>query len=938
MLHDNMEASADTPDMDQDVDGVDLIKKMMKDRDESKNNVNQSLLGAPGVIQSLSKLPKGVVRIAGEDQVSQVAISHDSKYVFCCCDDLIRIFAVATAAILRDLAGHEDRVTAVCLDPKNRFQIYSTSLDNSVILWDYEDGIRLARFHLSAPNLRHISPFTNGILRVFFPNEDDVCLLVISSRKERTENKTSLKSSERKPCENGAFLLRGKLPKIQDSQIVMTHCATKDRAELNPLCFSSSLVDFGNKGRLAVGVGLRKNKHLLVYDMTNEKLQVHINKNDKIFCLAAHPKLPIVAAGITKGKLMIFKNVTDAAVIRVVHHWHSLVVKALAFTMDGNYLLSGGSERVLVRMPMDHPEDRKYIPRLGADIVGINVAPSNDTWLLAMADNTFRVFESTMQLKQTIQGIIRCSTGKESTALSRKAKMKISIPLSTRMSSVPSGLHYDPKTSCLVLGGTEGHIQFFQPDQQNRHVQSLDILGLNFVSSRNNLEASAQVDIIALDDHGKWLITVEQWRNTEISHQLRIKIWQFESEAKQFSLHTVLNKPHVGEVTRVKFKGLNDDSPDDVFATCGVDGRVKLWSLEEEEDVLLGKQTNWVNDAVADYQRQIPNDLDFSEDGSVLAVAFGKSLTLWTAEFCQLKDTHSNPDLEDQSDIRALVFGAREASHLLVYATGKALICYNVLTLAVLWFQDIFVVQLLRDPRSSTIAIFDSKDTAFIFRPHTSQLEEIVETGVKGVISAIFIPSLPNKNVKKLGWQRKSRLLFMNEEQKLFELKEQYEPEDSKMEDSQKEDSEPSQVRVAKSTERTMFANLMAQEAITDVTAAPVNITIAATSTSPCRTFCDVVLSQPAHALPPVDFLCRQMHAMVLKKTPVEDEKTNACEKDEKEIVNEQLQKSSDNVEEKAQKEDATTIVPEIDFSWLSQGVRPNRGQPRDEIQSPQVL
>ena len=51
-----------------------------------------------------------------------------------------------------------------------------------------------------------------------------------------------------------------------------------------------------------------------------------------------------------------------------VNHWHSQPVRALNFSEDGNFLISGGKEGVLV---LWHQSGNKhdFIPRLGATIV-----------------------------------------------------------------------------------------------------------------------------------------------------------------------------------------------------------------------------------------------------------------------------------------------------------------------------------------------------------------------------------------------------------------------------------------------------------------------------------------------------------------------------------------------------------------------------------------
>jgi hypothetical protein len=75
-----------------------------------------------------------------------------------------------------------------------------------------------------------------------------------------------------------------------------------------------------------------------------------------------------------------------------VRHWHSQAAGCVAFTPDGAYALSGGAESVLV-MWQASTGVPSYLPRLGADIVGVGVSAtftgSNPLmFAVALASNT----------------------------------------------------------------------------------------------------------------------------------------------------------------------------------------------------------------------------------------------------------------------------------------------------------------------------------------------------------------------------------------------------------------------------------------------------------------------------------------------------------------------------------------------------------------------
>ncbi|RUP30360.1 hypothetical protein BC936DRAFT_138654 [Jimgerdemannia flammicorona] len=78
-----------------------------------------------------------------------VEFTKDSNYFFCCTSDCIKIYSVATGEVVRTLSsspdegGHSDMVTCVMLNPNNALQLFSSSLDGTIKLWDFNDSVLL---------------------------------------------------------------------------------------------------------------------------------------------------------------------------------------------------------------------------------------------------------------------------------------------------------------------------------------------------------------------------------------------------------------------------------------------------------------------------------------------------------------------------------------------------------------------------------------------------------------------------------------------------------------------------------------------------------------------------------------------------------------------------------------------------------------------------
>jgi NET1-associated nuclear protein 1 (U3 small nucleolar RNA-associated protein 17) len=67
---------------------------------------------------------------------------------------------------------------------------------------------------------------------------------------------------------------------------------------------------------------------------------------------------------------------------KTIYHWHSRAVKALTFTKDGGYLISGGEESVLVLWQLT-TSFHQFIPRLGGPIIGIQITPDETKFLIS---------------------------------------------------------------------------------------------------------------------------------------------------------------------------------------------------------------------------------------------------------------------------------------------------------------------------------------------------------------------------------------------------------------------------------------------------------------------------------------------------------------------------------------------------------------------------
>lgn len=134
---------------------------------------------------------------------------------------------------------------------------------------------------------------------------------------------------------------------------------------------------------------------------------------EKLTCLAVHPSDDHFATGDEKGNLRFWYCLDQDAAPAVFGvekraqtstlHWHAHAVNAIAFTPNGAYLLSGGSESVLVVWQL-HSGRKEFVPRVGSPIFNVAVSRASshkeEEYLLGLSDASF-VFISSATLKKS---------------------------------------------------------------------------------------------------------------------------------------------------------------------------------------------------------------------------------------------------------------------------------------------------------------------------------------------------------------------------------------------------------------------------------------------------------------------------------------------------------------------------------------------------------
>lgn len=239
-------------------------------------------------------------------------------------------------------------------------------------------------------------------------------------------------------------------------------------------------------------------------------------------------KRPIVtiAVGLKSGEIHIYNDLLnkreDANTFTPQRlHWHRAAPRALKFSPDSRYLVSGGDETVLVMWQLD-TNQKQVLPHLTSSILNVSISAQGSAYALRLADNSVMVL-STSDLKPSANV---CGLPVDAS----------SVPFLPD-SDVPARLHPQQSGQLLLAYSSQALTPGLKPSERSMNMlQTYDTTsGLQLtrqalarnLASTINIGGNGQIihepDVTHLDItfDGKWLITVDQWSpNSDDLNQL----------------------------------------------------------------------------------------------------------------------------------------------------------------------------------------------------------------------------------------------------------------------------------------------------------------------------------------------------------------------------------------------------------------------------------
>ncbi|TDZ20654.1 U3 small nucleolar RNA-associated protein 17 [Colletotrichum orbiculare MAFF 240422] len=355
------------------------------------------------------------------------------------------------------------------------------------------------------------------------------------------------------------------------------------------------------------------------------------------------------------------------------YHWHRRAVHSLKWSKDGHYMISGGSENVLVLWQMDTGK-MDHLPHLSGSIENVVVSPSGSSYALHLDDNSAMVLSTAEMEPSTyisgIQSAARFTTTPKDLLVRRVWSVADEI-----RHPVPAALNPAEPSRLYVCTGTGQQAMLAGENQSAPLLQSFDMESFRSVSkqalartqptdvnitSKGNPISEPRITHVAFSQDGRWLATVDDWQPplrdlTKVAAEAReqfvkerrevyLKFWAAGERDQPFALSSRINSPHVTSKPETVL-ALTADHTSNRFATLGDDGMARIWQPRtRQHDGITSKDTagaalhSWScvvaialgssvgADALA-INGEAPGgrsgSLCFSEDGSTLFVAFG---------------------------------------------------------------------------------------------------------------------------------------------------------------------------------------------------------------------------------------------------------------------------------------------------------------------------
>lgn len=303
----------------------------------------------------------------------------------------------------------------------------------------------------------------------------------------------------------------------------------------------------------------------------------------------------LLAVGGSSGVIDVYYGQKSIRALK----WHLEGVAAMSFSLNGEYLISGGSERVLVFWQME-TNKQQFLPRLDGSIMGI--ATNNTSTLYGITLGTGQlVVLSAVDLVSRLQV---CGVRVNFAKLPDKRKRKAAGDYTAHMRINPNSRQF-----YFLSGNSQVQAYNSVRDEQDSVLALAPSLPIGKVRSERDI-SEPEATLLEFSADGTWMVTVD--RDLD---KFNLKFWR-QGASGSWELETRIQDPHGREKPPIC---LERHPREPIFTSASSDGEVRLWQYRNQKWSL---------------RRIIPGfalkttavSLAWAPDGSVLALGFDTSV------------------------------------------------------------------------------------------------------------------------------------------------------------------------------------------------------------------------------------------------------------------------------------------------------------------------
>ncbi|XP_067622808.1 uncharacterized protein l(2)05287 [Eurosta solidaginis] len=531
--------------------------------------------------------------LAGANLVEHTPLyTPGGEFILIQSNDVVYVYSTTTGVLARQLVGACSQLISMELELRDNETLVACTATGEVLRWFWRSGRLQHTLKLKLPQNSKVLTFN---LLNYYGNSKTACAFVTVRIKGDDQVKWFVVDT----CNADRFNVPCKLKLLEYDPIVAAE--TKNFNYI-------AVVQAG----FIYFVNYKTWRYIRLFNAYKIPMTV----------LRIHPVEECVITGDVGGGILLWREFWNKRSVKTtLYHWHHTAITSIAFTPTGTSFYSSGLEAVLVLWNIKHPEIRQYLPRMGTAILQICTNEDLSQIAVCTADNGVNFVGTDNKVSHTLQDFTYIEDDK------------------TGYSKFPVGLRLNPRTNTLVLNGKRGHLQFYSV-YTKAMLYNMDIVMQNIPSLEAH-QVLYNIRVTKAAFNIDWMATGEVFDDKEHLPELRLKFWKYDDAAKTYKLNTNIEMPHEGGFKAIEFSSPNQ-MDNLLCATVGKDNIIKMWSLEESDNIYK-KGKVWYCIAKTNYCDLCVESISFSQDGSVLAAGYGKTLCIYRAENLKMKAALTPP-------------------------------------------------------------------------------------------------------------------------------------------------------------------------------------------------------------------------------------------------------------------------------------------------------